>query len=112
MKFSILLILLYCLSIIHAKQIKAGVHSCVHISTKLAKIGNGKTTGSCLSCDPTRPTCPSNCQSLIDQMYHVCDDVCLPDEYYYDANYEITGCWSSAKSQIKIATERCGKNLY
>lgn len=90
--------------------IKAGVHHCVHITRKMAKNGDGSTPTSCMSCDPTIPTCSTGCQRMIDQMYRVCDDVCLPYNYYYDANYRIDGCWHEVQRKIKIAVERCGCN--
>lgn len=41
-------------------------------------------------------------------MYYACDGICLPYNFYYDANYQIDGCWGDAKEEIKIAVERCG----
>jgi hypothetical protein len=37
-----------------------------------------------MSCDPTVQYCPDGCQGLVDKMYYDCDDVCLPDGYYFD----------------------------
>ena len=37
-----------------------------------------------MSCNPALPTCYGICQVLIDQYYLFCDDVCLPEGYYFD----------------------------
>lgn len=47
-------------------------------------MGDGSTPTSCMSCNPALPTCYGICQVLIDQYYLFCDDVCLPEGYYFD----------------------------
>lgn len=51
---------------------------------KITKAGDGTTEDSCMGCDPTLKDCFSDCQRLVDQLYRQCDDVCLPDGYYFD----------------------------
>ena len=57
---------------------------CIAATRKVYKAGDGSTPGSCMSCDPTYPFCAKGCQKLIDNLYHICDGVCLPDGYYFD----------------------------
>ena len=90
--------------------VPAGEHQCIHATRKLGKNGDGSTDSSCMHCDPAIEFCYFNCQELIDQMYEACDGVCLPDGYYFDASFTITGCWKDAKSDLKIGVERCGCN--
>lgn len=102
----------YLICVNESYNIKSGVHQCVHITRKMSKNGDGSKDqpNSCMSCDPAKEMCPINCQNMIDQMYRVCDDVCLPYTYYYDANYNIDGCWHDVRHRVKIAVERCGCN--
>jgi hypothetical protein len=37
-----------------------------------------------MACDPTKAACPDGCQNKIQKMYFGCDDICLPDGYYFD----------------------------
>jgi hypothetical protein len=87
-----------------------GDHQCIHATRKLGKNGDGSTESSCMHCDPAIEFCYFNCQELIDQMYESCDGVCLPDGYYFDASFTLTGCWKDVKPDIKIGVERCGCN--
>jgi hypothetical protein len=90
--------------------VPAGDHQCIHATRKLGKNGDGSTDSSCMHCDPAVEFCYFNCQELIDGMYEACDDVCLPDGYYFDASFTLTGCWKDVKPDIKIGVERCGCN--
>jgi hypothetical protein len=40
---------------------------------------------SCMKCNPALQYCQGNCQNLVDATYRNCDNICLPDGYYYDA---------------------------
>ena len=62
----------------------------------------------CLGCDPAIEYCAYGCQELVDTLYLNCDEMCLPDGYYYDSAFNIEGCWNEAKPQVKIGVERCG----
>lgn len=84
------------------------VHHCVHATRKLAKRGDGSTYVSCLACEPATPLCTVGCQKMIDYMYLVCDGMCLPDGYFFDASGKLSGCWKDVKETIKIDVQRCG----
>jgi hypothetical protein len=53
-------------------------------SARMAKTGNGSTSSSCMSCDPTHPVCQPKCQNKVNYLYYACDDICLPDGYFFD----------------------------
>lgn len=82
------------------------VHRCVHSATKLKKSGLAGTN--CYNCDPSSNECNPGCQIIIDGLYHVCDNICLPDGYYFDPDSKLEGCFPAIKAQFKIAVERCG----
>lgn len=86
----------------------ANVHRCVHASTKLYK--STKAGNPCMQCDPSSSQCNPGCQLLIDAQYHLCDKMCLPDGYFFDAAWTLPGCFKNNKAQIKVAVERCGCN--
>jgi len=88
----------------------ATVHRCVWATNKLRKAGDGSTPSSCSNCDPAIPTCNPGCQDLIDTVYHACDQIELPDGYYYDPINELSGVWEDNLVQYKINVERCGCN--
>jgi hypothetical protein len=98
------------LGLVSVSAVAPGDHQCIHATRKLGKNGDGSTESSCMHCDPAIEFCYFNCQELIDQMYESCDDVCLPDGYYFDASFTLTGCWKDVKPDIKIGVERCGCN--
>ena len=39
---------------------------------------------SCMKCDPALQYCQSGCQALVGSVYTNCDNICLPDGYYFD----------------------------
>ncbi len=47
---------------------------------------------------------------MIDTVYHVCDNVTLPDGYYFDPLFNLDGGWSENLDAMKINVERCGCN--
>jgi hypothetical protein len=110
-RFLIPCILAICLFPIVLVNSEGSVHKCVHSSTKLAKRGRGNTETSCMGCNPAMPACSSGCQNLIDKLYINCDNVCLPDGYYFDPQWELQGCWKDNIKKVKIKVERCGCNL-
>ena len=65
----------------------------------------------CIGCEPVQTVCPSDpdCQTSIDSMYLNCEGVALPDGYYYDPKWTITGPWDTdVKNKLRIEIERCG----
>lgn len=67
----------------------------------------------CIGCEPVQTVCPSDpdCQTAIDRMYLNCEGVTLPDGYYYDPKWTITGTWGpDVKNSLRIEIERCGCN--
>lgn len=91
-----------------AKNFPPNVHRCVHATTKLAK---QTTAGSpCMMCDPALPECNAGCQLLIDNMYHLCNEQCLPPAYFFDPQMTLAGCFQDNLDAIKIKVERCGCN--
>eukprot|EP01041_Mallomonas_annulata_P004431 gene4431-8832_t len=89
---------------------KNNIHHCVHATNKIKKRGDGSTSSSCMRCDPALPSCAVGCQTLIDVLYRVCDNICIPDGYYFDSASLLQGCWSDNENEIKIQVERCGCN--
>ena len=90
---------IYC---IHTKNVLA--------TRKLGKNGDGSIPSSCMNCNPTLSDCYFDCQALIDQVYVTCDDICLPDGYYFDPQSTMSGCFKSNLPELKIQIERCGCN--
>jgi len=91
-----------------ATAFPANVHRCVHASAKLYK--STQAGNPCMQCDPSSNQCNPGCQLLIDAQYHLCDKMCLPDGYFFDAAWTLPGCFADNKAQIKVAVERCGCN--
>ena len=60
------------------------VAHCVNAVNDISKNGFGSTRTSCMGCDPALPTCYFNCQPLVKRLYEWCDNVCLPDGFYFD----------------------------
>lgn len=108
--FDIILVILLKINLIQASKKQNIVKNCVMASMDLAKLGDGSTPSSCMACDPTLPTCYGFCQALIDKLYYFCDDVCLPDGYYFDPGSQLKGCWPEVIDRVKIKVERCGCN--
>merc|ERR1712005_46677 len=66
-------------------------------------ITNEKT---CIACYPTRNMCPRGCQDLIDKLYSACEDVTMPDGWYFDPDGQLTGRWRyEIREQLKIEVE-------
>lgn len=63
-----------------------------------------------MRCDPTQPICPQNCQNLINNLYTNCENVCLPDGYFFDPLNEYFGCFEENSQNILIGVQRCGCN--
>ena len=79
-------------------------------TNKLRKSGDGSTITSCYGCDPAQPVCSVGCQDLIDTVYYVCDGVTMPDGYYFDPTFQLTGSFIDNLDDMKINVERCGCN--
>ena len=70
------------------KQLNYVAH-CVNAVNDISKNGFGATRSSCMGWDPALPTCYFNCQPLVKRLYEWCDNVCLPDGFYFDPST----CW-------------------
>ena len=76
--------LLAAIALVLLRDASANLHTCVHITNKIRKNGDGSTEESCMGCDPVHKECYPTCQNMISTMFRNCADVCIPDGYYYD----------------------------
>lgn len=60
------------------------VPHCIHAVNEISKNGYGSTPSSCMGCDPTLPACYFNCKPLVNNLYKYCDNICIPDGFYFD----------------------------
>ena len=91
-----------------AAKYTPNVHRCVHRTTKLSKQTAQGTP--CYNCDPALNECPVGCQQVIDDVYHMCNGICLPDGYYFDPESRLQECFAENRAAMKIGVERCGCN--
>ena len=91
-----------------AAKYTPNVHRCVHRTTKLSKQTAQGTP--CFNCDPALNECPVGCQQVIDDVYHMCNGICLPDGYYFDPESQLEECFAANRAAMKIGVERCGCN--
>lgn len=97
--------------LINGATIKSSPHQCIHYSNKVRKNnGFGDTVGACMNCNTARPQCYGDCQAQLDILKVACNDVCLPDGYFFDAASTLNGCWEDIERQIGIEMEKCGCN--
>ena len=62
--------------------------ACATAISQISSQGDGTTTGSCMSCDPTYAKCSPKCQPLIDVFYRACDSVYTPPGNSYVSSME------------------------
>ena len=76
-----------------------------------SELQNQKGERQCIGCFPVQRACPADpdCQSAIDTLYRTCEGVTLPDGYYFDPQWSITGTWGAdVKQELRVQIGRCG----